>query len=236
MTADISYGLLYFLDYGLTWFMLVPAFVFAMVAQILVKTRFAKYSRIPARSDLTGADAARLILESNGLSYVRVEQTSGELTDHYDPKENVIRLSYSTYSSKSIAAIGIAAHEAGHAIQHDTNYAPITVRNSIAPVVSVGSKLAFPLIFLGILIGFSGFITAGIVIYTGILVFQLITLPVEFNASGRAIDILDTNNILAQDELECVKKVLSACAMTYVAAAFSTAVSLLRLLLIRRRR
>ncbi|MBQ7975702.1 MAG: zinc metallopeptidase, partial [Clostridia bacterium] len=182
------------------------------------------------------ADAARRILNSHGLSNVNVEYVSGKLSDHFDPRANVVRLSDSTYNSTSVAAIGVAAHECGHAIQYATGYAPIKLRNSIVPVVNIGNALSMPLFFIGLILGMTNLAFVGAMLFGLVLLFQLITLPVEFNASRRALKILDTSDLLYGDELKGAKKVLTAAAMTYVAAVASTALQLLRLLLILNRR
>ena len=178
----------------------------------------------------TGAEIARRILDMNGLNNVPVERVSGNLTDHYDPRANVIRLSDSTYSSTSVAAIGVAAHEVGHAVQHSEGYTPIKIRNTIVPVVQIASYAAWPLAIFGIIFSFSKLATFGVILFGLVVLFQLITLPVEFNASNRAIRTLETNSILSGDELAASKKVLSAAAMTYVASAVVAIANLLRLL------
>lgn len=225
--------------YDPTMFLLIPAVIFAMWAQAKVSGTFKKYSKIANSHGLTGADAARLILDRNGLRNVRVQHIPGNLTDNFDPRTNVVSLSDSTYGSNSIGAIGVAAHECGHAVQHATGYAPIRVRNGIFPVVSFCSKLSMPIILLGfILVAFSNIapiiIDFGILLYCATVLFQLITLPVEFNASSRALKTLESYNMLSPQELSGAKKVLSAAAMTYVAAAFSAIMTLLRLVLISR--
>lgn len=218
-----------------TYVLVIFAFLLTMFASFGVNSAFKKYSNVYNRRGLTGADAARNILDRNGLSHVRVEHVSGELTDHYDPRDNVIRLSDSTYSSTSVAAVGVAAHEAGHAVQHATDYVPIKIRNAIVPVVNFGSMLSMPLFFIGLLLGYSILANVGVILFSVVLVFQLITLPVEFNASSRAMRIMDETGLLETDELSQAKKVLRAAAMTYVAAVASSALQLLRLLLIANR-
>lgn len=227
----------YFNMFDPTVILLIPAIILAFWAQSLVSSRFNKYSRIANMRGLTGADAARLILDRNGLRNVPVRRIAGNLTDNFDPRENVVNLSDSTYASNSIGAIGVAAHECGHAVQYATGYAPIKIRNSIFPVVNVCSKLSMPIILVGFLLtAFGGYAPAiidfGIILYCATVVFQLITLPVEFNASSRAIKTLESYQMLSPDELSGAKKVLSAAAMTYVAAAFSALMTLLRLILI----
>lgn len=225
-----------FLYYDLTWLILIPALIFGLIAQAMVKGRYNKYSRELSQCNMTGAEAARHILDNNGLSGVRISRTSGTLTDHYDPSNDTVFLSDGVYDGRSIAAIGIAAHESGHAIQHSESYGPVAVRNAIVPVTKIGNMLSTPLIFIGIIIGFTPLITAGIVLFGTILVFQLVTLPVEFNASKRALISLENYSILLPDENEKVKKVLTAAALTYVAAVVSSIATILRLLLLSRRR
>ena len=220
--------------YGLDWtysLMLIGA-VIAAVASSKVKTTYAKFGKVGSRNGLTAMQAARKILDNAGLYQVRIERIAGDLTDHYSPKELVLRLSDTTINSNSIAAIGVAAHECGHAIQHAKKYVPLTVRNTIVPVVNIGSKLSWPMILIGLLFGVTGFLDLGIVFFSFSLLFQLITLPVEFNASSRALKILRDSNMLYEDELTGAKKVLSAAAMTYVAAAIASLLSLLRLIIL----
>ena len=181
-------------------------------------------------------EVVRQILDKNGLSHVRIERIAGELTDHFDPRAQVIRLSDSVYGDSSVASIGVAAHEAGHAVQHATGYVPIRLRNAVLPVANFGSRLSVPLILLGLILSMQSLVEIGILLFSFVLLFQLITLPVEFNASRRAIRTLDEGGILAGAELTGAKKVLGAAAMTYVAAALTTAMQLLRLVLLSRRR
>ncbi len=222
-----------------TVILLIPAIILAMWAQARVSSTFNKYSKVINMRGMTGAEAARLILDRNGLRNVRVQHIPGNLTDNFDPRTNVVSLSDSTYASNSIGAIGVAAHECGHAVQYATGYGPIRVRNGIYPAVNICSKLSMPIILIGfILTAFGGIapiiIDIGILLYCATVVFQLITLPVEFNASGRALKTLESYNMLSPQELSGAKKVLSAAAMTYVAAAFSALMTLLRLILISR--
>lgn len=217
--------------------LVLPAVLFAMWASLRVNTTFDRYRKQASACRMTGADAARAVLDAHGLQYIRIEHVSGKLTDHYDPGNQVIRLSDSTYSDTSVAAIGVAAHEAGHAIQYAENYAPIRLRSTIIPVTNIGSQLAMPLILIGILFaGVSSFFSTlayiGVACYALITVFQLVTLPVEFNASGRAVRVLENMRILSADELKGTKKVLRAAAMTYVAALAVSLMQLLRLILI----
>lgn len=218
--------------YDSTYILVIFAFALSLFASFGVKATFSKYSKVNAHNGLTGSGAARRILDMNGLHHVRIEHISGDLTDHFDPKANVIRLSDAVHDSDSVAAIGVAAHEAGHAVQYATNYAPIKVRNSIVPIVNISTTLSMPLFILGLILEASGLALLGIILFSASLLFQLITLPVEFNASRRAIKILDSGNLLYDDEVKGAKKVLSAAAMTYVAAAAASALQVLRLLLI----
>jgi len=222
--------------YDSTYVLVLIAFGLSLFASFGVNATFSKYKKVKSSRRITGEEAARRILDMNGLSAVRVEHIGGNLTDHYDPTSNVIRLSDATFSDTSVAAIGVAAHEAGHAVQHATGYAPIKLRNSIVPIVNIGTNLSMPLFFVGLLFGLPYLTTIGIVLFSLALVFQLITLPVEFNASRRAISVLDSSNILDEDELKGSKKVLFAAAMTYVAAVAATALQLLRLFVIANRR
>ena len=219
-----------------TIIILIPAIIFSLIAQGMVKSTFNKYSRVNNSRGLTGFDAARAILDRNGLSHIRIERVGGELTDHYDPRANVIRLSDSVYGSTSVAAVGVAAHEAGHAVQYAVGYSPIKLRNAIIPVTQFGSRLSTPLVILGLVFSWDFLITAGILLFCGVVLFQAITLPVEFNASRRAISTLRDDAFLDDDELRGAKKVLTAAAMTYVAAMVSALLSLVRLLVLSKRR
>lgn len=230
--------------YGFDWTYLVlvlPCLILSLWASASVKNTFRRYSQQYSQRRITGADAAERVLRYNGVENVRIERISGELTDHFDPRTNVIRLSDSVYSSTSTAAIGVACHEAGHAVQYAKHYAPIKLRAAIIPVTNIGSKLAMPLILLGILIPFLGytFVYLGIACFGLSLIFQLITLPVEFNASTRAVRAIDEAGILSSQELIGAKKTLRAAAMTYVAATATALAQLLRLIVLfggRRRR
>jgi Zn-dependent membrane protease YugP len=232
--------------FGLFWgdttiLVLIPAMIFAFWAQFKVNSTFNKYAKVYNRRGLTGAEAARRVLDANGLHNVTIEHIRGHLTDHYDPRANVIRLSDATYASTSVAAIGVAAHEAGHAVQHAVGYAPIKLRSAIIPLTRFGSFLAMPLFLIGLLMGSGSYLGYGIgtiFMVTGILffsfstLFQLVTLPTEFNASARAMKALEDGGLLAADELPAAKATLSAAAMTYVAALATSLASLLRLILI----
>ncbi|MBQ8697146.1 MAG: zinc metallopeptidase [Clostridia bacterium] len=219
--------------------LMLAAMAFSLYAQFKVNSTFNKYSTVTSRGGRTAADIARMILDRNGLSHIRVERVSGNLTDHYDPKGNVIRLSDSVYGSTSVAAIGVAAHECGHAVQYGVNYAPIKLRAAIIPATRIGSNLAMPLILLGILMSTAGSVQnnfgitiayIGVALFSLSTVFQLITLPVEFNASNRALATLEGDSILSDAELKGAGKVLSAAAMTYVAALAVSLVNLLRMI------
>lgn len=218
-----------------TIIILIPALIFSLIAQLMVKGTFSKYSGVRNSRGYTGADAARAILDRNGLSYIRIEHINDELTDHYDPGANVIRLSDSVYNNDSVAAVGVAAHEAGHAVQYAEGYGPIKVRSAIIPITQFGSNLSTPLVILGIIFSSNVLITAGILLFCTVVLFQAITLPVEFNASGRALKVLGEEHFLDDDEMKGAKSVLTAAALTYVAAMFSALASLARLLLIRNR-
>lgn len=217
-----------------TYILVVIGFVITLIASANVKSTFAKYDRQLSRHGLSGAEAARRILDANGLYNVRIEHVHGSLSDHFDPRSGVIRLSDSTYSSTSVAAIGVAAHECGHAVQHQMGYAPIRVRNSIVPVVNICNYASLPLIVIGLFLGSRGYTLAmlGVVLFCAVLVFQIVTLPTETNASKRALQTIEGMNLLSEDELHGAKKVLRAAAMTYFAAVASSALQVLRLFLI----
>ena len=217
----------------------LPAVLIALWASANVNSTFKKYAQIPSTSGFTGAEAARRILDANGLTHIRIEHVNGKLTDHYDPKAEVIRLSDSVYDNHSAAAIGVAAHEAGHAVQHAQGYFPLVVRNAIIPVCNIGSNLAMPLILLGLVLDVFGLCTIGILAFSLSTVFQLITLPVEFNASSRALAALASSGRFTDEDLSNAKKTLRAAALTYVAALAVSLANLLRLIIFvngRRRR
>ena len=225
----------FFIDY---WYivLVLPAMLFALIASASVNSTFEKYAKQRSMRGLTGAEAARMVLDANGLHNVQIRRVNGKLTDHYDPRDNTIYLSDSVHDNASTAAIGVAAHEAGHAVQHATHYLPIKIRSAIIPVTNFGSRLAIPLILIGLLLGaWSGNYTlavVGIVCFSLTAVFQLVTLPTEFNASSRAMRALEGCQILSGDELYGARRVLSAAAMTYVAALAVSLAQLLRLVLI----
>lgn len=228
----------YFYGFDPTYlYIVLPCLILAMLASARVNSTFKRYSKQISSRRITGADAARRVLQANGVYNVRIERVSGNLTDHYDPKANVIRLSAPVHDSASTAAIGVACHEAGHAVQYAQEYFPVKVRTAIIPVTNIGSKLAMPLILLGILFGALGsysytLIYIGIALFSLSLVFQLVTLPVEFNASRRAMQAIADTELLTDEEQRGARKTLTAAAMTYVAAVAVAAAQLLRLVLL----
>ena len=222
------YGYYY---YDPTYMLIVISALISLFAQFLVNSRFSKYSRVRSRSGMTGAQAAERILQSQGIYDVAIQRVSGKLTDHYDPRNKTLNLSDAVYASTSVAAVGVAAHECGHAIQHARGYAPLSFRSALVPVANIGSQLSWLFIILGIFFGGSHtLIMIGILMFSAAVLFQLVTLPVEFNASGRALKLLSETGILQKDEVSDTRKVLSAAALTYVAAAATAVLQLLRLL------
>ncbi len=216
-----------------TYLLVIIGLVLCLAASFKVQSTYKKYSKLRAMSGLTGAQAAERILYANGINDVSIEQVGGNLTDHYDPRKKVLRLSDSVYGSCSVAAIGVAAHECGHALQHHNGYAPLYLRSVMVPLTNIGSRLAFPCILLGIIISsFRILVPVGILLFALTVLFSLITLPVEFNASRRALAVLGEQNILYDEEIKGARKVLSAAAMTYVASAISAILQLLRLWLL----
>ena len=223
----------FFYYYDPTYILVLIGAVLSLWASATVKSTYNKYSRVYSYSGLTGAQAAAQILRQAGIYDVRIEHVSGNLTDHYDPKARVLRLSDSVYGSNSVAAIGVAAHECGHAIQDPEDYVPLRFRSAFVPVANLGTQVAFPILLLGVFLGSSHFlIQVGLLCFFFGVLFQLITLPVEFNASGRAVRILRETGMMSDDELSKTKKVLSAAAMTYVAAAAASILSMLRLIIL----
>lgn len=221
--------------YGIDVYYLVlvlPALILSLYAQFKVKSTFNKYSRVGNSKGMTGADVARTILDRSGLYDVRVEAYPGDLTDHYDPRTKVVRLSRSVYGSTSVSAIGVAAHETGHAIQHKEGYGPLALRSSLVPVANIGSSIGPTMAIIGLLLGMPIFIKLGIILFGAAVLFYLVTLPVEFNASSRAIRTLEDTGILNYNEIDHAKKVLKAAAMTYVASAAVAIANFLRLVLI----
>ena len=212
--------------------MIIIAAIISLIAQWRVNSAFSKYSRVASMSGMTGAQAARMILQSNGINDVSVQRISGKLTDHYNPSTKVLNLSESVYGSTSVAAIGVAAHECGHAIQHARGYFPLSLRTALVPVANIGSQLSWVFIIVGAILSFNQtLITIGIIMFSAAVLFQLVTLPVEFNASARALEQLESNGILYRDEVSQTRKVLAA-ALTYVAAAATAILQLLRLIIL----
>lgn len=230
-------GYYYYYGFDPLYFLILISVVIAMVAQYKVKSTYSKYSRVRSDLGLTGAQAAQKILNMNGIYDVSIQHIAGDLTDNYNPRNKVLSLSDAVYNSTSIAAIGVAAHECGHAIQHDVGYALLLIRNTIAPVVNIASSLSWIFIAAGLFFGMSPtLIDVGIIMFSLAVLFELITLPVEFNASGRALTILSDSGMLYPDETAGAKKVLSAAAMTYVASALTAVLQLLRLIMLFGRR
>lgn len=223
------------------WWVLLPGIVLGLVAQMMVKSTYNKYSQVINKKGLTGADTAKYILKAYNINNVPVEKVEGHLTDHYDPSNKILRLSESVYSGTSVAALGVAAHEVGHAIQHNKGYAPLVIRNSFYPISAIGSQFGPILVLIGLIIGGVGSISVtvmniGIILFAFAVFFSIVTLPVEFNASSRAIKILDNGGFLNGEELVGAKKVLQAAALTYVASAVMAVLSLLRLILLSQKR
>ena len=216
--------------------LVVPTLILSFWAQIKVKSTFAKYSKVQCSRRITGADAAALLLRANNINNVKVEAVKGSLTDHYAPSEKKLRLSEPVYGVPSIAAVGVAAHEAGHAVQHAVRWSPLVMRSTLVPVANIGSSIGPLLAVAGLGMSFPFLINIGIILFSGAVLFYVVTLPVEFNASARAMTILRSNNVLNEQELKGVKKVLTAAALTYVASALTAIMSLLRLVLLSRRR
>lgn len=226
----------YYLSNYYYMILVLPMIILSMIASAKVNSSFKKYSKVLSHRGLTGAQAAFEILRHYGITDVKIERVGGNLTDHYDPRTNVIRLSDNVYNSTSVAAIGVACHEAGHAAQYAQNYAPIKIRNTVLPVANLGSKLGIPLAILGFFLGFTSLAYAGVIFFSFAVLFQLITLPVEFNASKRAIQVIGDADILSEEEKVGARKVLTAAAMTYVASLAVSIASLLRLILTVNRR
>ena len=231
----MPYGYGYGFYFDPTYILVIIGAVICLAASAKVKSTFNKYNRVRSMSGMTGAQAAERILNSAGIYDVSIQHISGNLTDHYDPRNKVLSLSDSTYGSASVAAVGVAAHECGHAIQHQTSYAPLNIRSAIVPVANFGSTIAWPLILIGLFFNSSTgtfLIDLGIICFSLAVLFQLVTLPVEFNASRRAVRILGETGILGEQELGYTRKVLGAAALTYVAGAASAILQLLRLILL----
>jgi len=220
--------------YDWTFIVIIPAIILSAWAQIKVSSSFNKYSKVININGYTGENVARMLLDSNGLYDVPIELINGKLTDHYDPRNRVMRLSREVFYGNSVASIGVAAHETGHAIQHNERYSPLEIRNAIVPVVNFSSRASWIIFLLGMFLGLGYFINVGIILFIAVVIFQLVTLPVEFDASNKALKILQQRNILYGNEIKGAKAVLSAAAMTYVAAAIMSLLQLVRLIAISR--
>lgn len=222
--------------YDPTYILLIPALLLAMYAQYKVQSTFSRYTNVRNRYGYRAFEVARRLLNEAGLYDVNIEMIPGNLTDHYDPKSRVLRLSESVYGSDSMAAIGVAAHETGHAIQHSTGYFPLMLRNTIVPIANFGTTISWPLLIIGFIFGFTQLIDIGIILFSSVVLFQIITLPVEINASRRALALLESNGLFMRDEIYPAKQVLKAAALTYVAATFVSIMQLIRLFILRDRR
>ena len=222
--------------YTTAYFLCILAFIFALICSLTVKTTFNKYNRIGSRRGITAAEVARRILDRNGLYNVQVERISGNLTDNYNPRTNIVSLSDSVYNSTSLAAIGVAAHECGHAVQHAQDYVPIKIRTAVFPLAQLGSSMYFIVFIVGLIFSFEPLVDAGIILFLFVVLFQLVTLPVEFNASRRALSTIRSEGILELDEMYGARRTLTAAAMTYVASLAVSFTQLLRLLAIRNNR
>ena len=218
-----------------TMLILIPAIIISFIAQMMVKSAYSKYSEVRTHNGNTGSEIARSMLDEAGLYDVPIEIVNSELGDHYDPRSRVLRLSPDVYSKATVAAAGIAAHEVGHALQHQRSYAPLVLRNTIAPAVNISSNLSWGIFFAGLIFSVRPLLTIGIILFTAVVLFQVVTLPVEFNASRRALEVLESRNILYSDELKGAKKVLGAAALTYVAAALMSILQLIRLIALSKR-
>ena len=225
-----------FFYYDWTMIFLIPGILITFWAQMRVNSAYSKYSRVHARCGMTGAEVARTMLEREGIYDVNIEIVGGKLTDHYDPSSRTLRLSQGVANSTSLASLGVAAHETGHALQHRDSYGPLVLRTAVVPTVNIGSSLSWPLVLLGMLFSWNPLIDLGILLFSLTVLFALITLPVEFNASRRAVAALENGGFMTQDELPGAKSVLNAAAMTYVAAALTAVLQLLRLLALTGRR
>ena len=228
----MGYG--YYYGYGIdpTYILIIIAAIISLIAQGLVKSTFSRYSKVAGARGITGAQAAEIILRANGINDVTVQRVSGSLTDHYDPRTKTVNLSETVYNKTSVAAVGVAAHECGHAIQHDVGYVPLTFRSALVPVANIGSQLSWVFIILGLILSYNHtLITIGILMFSLAVLFQLVTLPVEFNASSRALEQLEAQGILDRGEIGGTRKVLSAAALTYVASAAAAILQLLRIII-----
>lgn len=228
------YGHFYPIGFGVDWtyFLIIAAFLFSLVVQGVMKSTFSRYERVGAASGLTGAETARRILESEGLYSVEIRHVRGSLTDHYDPRNRTVNLSDDVYASRSLAAVGVAAHECGHAIQHARAYVPLSIRSALVPIANFGSGISWFVFVLGLIMSLPFLTRAGIFLFSGALLFQLVTLPVEFNASRRALQKLNALGILEGREVGGARKVLGAAAMTYVAATLASLAQLMRMILL----
>lgn len=222
-----------FFMFDSTMLLLIPAIVLAIWAQIRVKSAFKKYSRINSSQGYTGLKVAEYLLRQNGVTDVQVESVEGTLSDHYDPRSKKVRLSAENYKGSSLAALAVSAHEVGHAIQHSKGYVPLQIRHSILPVTNISSWAAFPLFFIGFFFQYPLLMDLGIIFFAGVVLFHFVTLPVEFNASSRALSILESNGFLVSSEITGAKKVLNAAALTYVAATAVSLIHLIRLIILR---
>jgi len=222
--------------YDPTFIFLIPAMIFAFYAQTKISSTFNKFLRVRNSNGYTGYEVARRILDANGLYNVPIEMVRGHLTDHYDPRSRVLRLSHDVYNGTSLASAGVAAHECGHAVQHSESYVPLTVRNTIAPIASIGSQAAWFLILIAFVLNMMQLFDLGIYLFSAVVLFQIVTLPVEYNASRRAIIALEDYGLVGRDEVYGARKVLSAAALTYVAATVTAVLQLVRLLIIRGRK
>lgn len=227
-------GYRYMFDW--TYLLVLAGLALSMIASANVNGTFSKYSRVRAMCGMTGAMAAQRVLQLSGITDVRIEHISGKLTDHYDPRTKTLRLSDSTYSSNSVAAVCVAAHECGHAVQHQVGYGPLVLRSTLVPAANFGSTLAWPVFFAGLIFSMRPLLTVGIILFSLAVLFQLVTLPVEFNASSRALKILENGHVLGDSEISAGKKVLGAAAMTYVASLAASVLQLLRLVILARGR
>ena len=238
MTAQLAQTGFYYgtgrIGWGLdpTYVLILLALVISSLVSAKMNATFSRYSKVRAYSGLTGAQAAQRILQRAGIYDVKIQRVAGRLTDHYDPTNKVLRLSDAVYDNTSVAAIGVAAHECGHAVQHAVHYKPLAIRSAIVPAANMGSQLSWPLFLAGLIFSFRPLLTAGIVLFCGALLFQVVTLPVEFNASGRALVLLEETGIMGREEVGSTRKVLQAAALTYVAAVVSSLLQLLRLLIL----
>ncbi len=224
---------MYWYGVNLYYFLfMVPAFIVTIWAQVKMRSTFAKYEKVPTLGGLTGAQAARRILDANGLHTVAVQPIKGKLTDNYDPQENVVHLSQATYSAATIGAVGVAAHECGHAVQHSVGYGPAKLRSALVPITNLGSSMAIPLIFIGFIFSLTGLVYVGIALFSLAVLFQLVTLPVELDASRRALATLDSSGMLTPEEVGGARKVLTAAALTYIAALLSSMLQLLYFLVL----